>query len=1004
MGIFNQELIKANHQAYDHRSSYSNLLYAGQSLFAASENVTAAEFRTFTENFNVISNYFPVLGVSYVEKVPKADLNKFIQSVRSDRSLSPQGDPSFSVSVQGDKPYYYIVRYAEPIESPVEKSIGVDVSDIPGLFEVMEETLNSGTPEISRAFKSPITGLDTFIEYLPIYHNGDPHDTAAERHANAVGFLAAIFEVKNAFNHVLFIPEATRLLDIDVFQGATSTDANIVYDDEQVGDDDSKANADPDLLVYLTNFLGNPNWTARVYPNSAFYALMANRRAPTIVLLSGGTIGLLFSLLIYSLIIRRQRALDLAGRMTIDLEKEKGQLEEWERWLFESQRVGHIGTYDLDLSSNTWTASEELDNIFGIEKSARKDVDSWTALIHPEDRTTMVDYLKNRVLGGKSAFNKEYRIVRQKDGTVRWVWGLGKLVFDAKGNPARMVGTIQDITDRKLAEAELQRLNRTLMTISEANEATIRATDERVLLKEVCDILVRNAGYKLVWVGYVKNDQRKSVEPMAWAGHNDGYVESLDITWADAPNGRGPTGVSIREKRVVVDVDFTKDPNFTPWLEQAIKRGYKGSVCLPLMAGEEVFGSICIYTGEANVFTSDEIKMLQELASDLTFSILSIRNKAEKDFALTELRKTAEELEQFQLAVTNASDHIIITNPDGKIIYANKGAENVTGYPLKEIIGKTPALWGKQMPKEFYEGMWKTIKIDKKPFLAEITNRRKNGELYQSETSISPILDEDGNVRYFVGVERDITKAKQIDRSKSEFVSLASHQLRTPLSAINWYAEMLLGGDAGKLQDKQQEYVSEIYGSSRRMAELVSALLNVSRIELGTFAIQPKPTDVREIVDSVAKELRPKIQAKNQIFTTDYSENVPKLVDVDPDLLRMTIQNLLSNSVKYTPDGGKMSISLSKSGDDLLIKVADNGYGIPLSQQQRIYEKFFRADNIIPVETDGTGLGLYMVREVIQRAGGTISFESEENKGTTFSISIPLTGMKKKEGTRSLSV
>ncbi len=556
--------------------------------------------------------------------------------------------------------------------------------------------------------------------------------------------------------------------------------------------------------------------------------------------------------------------------------------------------------------------------------------------------------------------------------------------------------------DIETKSRNLQKVNRALITISEANQTAIQATDENKLVQEVCDILIKNAGYRMVWVGFAMDDEQKSVKPIAWAGYTEGYIEKLNASWADTERGRGPMGTAIREKRTVINPDFSKNPDFKPWYEDATKRGYKGSVVVPLFSENRVFGAINIYAAETGLFNADEVKMLEELAGDLAYSIVSIRNKAEKEKAYVSLGKTAEELSQFKFAVDNASDHIIITDPKGTITYANKGMENITGYSRQEVIGKNPRIWGGQMPKEFYAKMWHTLSVEKKPFVAEIRNKRKKGELYDTRSSISPILDDNGDIIYYVGVERDITKEKEVDRSKSEFVSLASHQLRTPLSAINWYSEMLLGGDAGKLTDKQKDYTQEIYGSSKRMSDLVGALLNVSRIEMGTFAIEPKPTNIIEIANSCIQELEPKIKGKNQLIDKQYASDIPP-ISVDQNLVRIVFQNLISNAVKYTPDGGKIMISMQTIGENLEIKVQDNGFGIPLRQQEKVFGKFFRADNIIPIETDGTGLGLYIVKEVLEKAGGTIRFESEENKGTTFYINSPLSGMRAKEGTRSLN-
>jgi len=226
--------------------------------------------------------------------------------------------------------------------------------------------------------------------------------------------------------------------------------------------------------------------------------------------------------------------------------------------------------------------------------------------------------------------------------------------------------------------------------------------------------------------------------------------------------------------------------------------------------------------------------------------------------------------------------------------------------------------------------------------------------------------------------------------------------LRTPLSAVNWYTEMLLAGDAGKINKTQKQYLKEVYNSNKRMVELVNALLNVSRIDLGTFAIHPELCDIKKIADSVLSELTHAIEAKKMKIKKSYDKKLPKM-NVDQKLIRIIFQNLLTNAIKYTPEGGKVFVSIEKQNDDALIKVSDTGYGIPKKDQPKIFEKLFRSDNIRSKETDGTGLGLYIIKSILEYSGGKISFESEENKGTTFFVTIPLSGMKAKEGNNDLS-
>jgi methyl-accepting chemotaxis protein len=407
-----------------------------------------------------------------------------------------------------------------------------------------------------------------------------------------------------------------------------------------------------------------------------------------------------------------------------------------------------------------------------------------------------------------------------------------------------------------------------------------------------------------------------------------------------------------------------------------------------------------------------EIALQNKDSEDQRKAVLNILEDVEEEKGKVE--NIAQDLEKFKLAVDNASDHIVITDTEGTVMYANKAAEKVTGFTVQEIMGKKAGkLWGGVMDKKFYKKMWDTISIDKEPFSGEITNRRKNKEEYIALSRISPIINKHGVVEFFVGIERDITKEKQVDQAKTEFVSLASHQLRTPLSTINWYAEMLLAGDAGKITEDQKKYLQEIYHGNQRMVDLVNALLNVSRLELGTFVVEPEQIDILKITRSVLDELKPKVDEKKLIVKEEHQGDLPE-INADPKLTRIIIQNLLSNAVKYTPESGKVDvgISLKHKGelvegkpvikDSVLISVKDTGYGIPEHQQDKMFTKLFRADNVKEKDTEGTGLGLYIIKSILNQCNGKVWFKSIEDKGTTFYILMPVSGMIKKEGSKQL--
>lgn len=367
-------------------------------------------------------------------------------------------------------------------------------------------------------------------------------------------------------------------------------------------------------------------------------------------------------------------------------------------------------------------------------------------------------------------------------------------------------------------------------------------------------------------------------------------------------------------------------------------------------------------------------------------------------------------------------DGLVTTDKNGSILFINDVFRGILGWTLEEIKGKKFI----DVVPMFYENgtlvlfedrlITKALKGKKKettPIPSSLFYKTKSGLLIPVMVTASPIILE-GEVVGTVEVFRDITKEKQIDKAKTEFVSLASHQLRTPLSSINWYTEMLLVGDAGELNLEQKKYLNEVYKGNQRMVSLVNALLNVSRLDLGTFMIDPKLEDIVEISKSVIEELAPQIEMRNVKLEQRYEPGLPEMY-LDENLIRNILQNILSNAIKYTPSGGSISFSINKktkgelvssfifNESSILISVSDTGYGIPEHQKDKIFTKLFRADNIRDHDTDGSGLGLYITKSILTEAGGSIWFDSTENKGSVFYVTIPLLGMRKREGAKMIT-
>ncbi len=387
----------------------------------------------------------------------------------------------------------------------------------------------------------------------------------------------------------------------------------------------------------------------------------------------------------------------------------------------------------------------------------------------------------------------------------------------------------------------------------------------------------------------------------------------------------------------------------------------------------------------------------------LIFAVLSFIVWGASRTVDNQRREIAKNLEQVNAILGSMADGVVAVEASGKIILMNKAAETMLGWSIKEAVGKK---WHEILHREDEKGNPLSpeegaiaVALKKAAITSSGLNPayyyvRKNKTKFPVARTISPIVLNRKTIGA-IAVFRDITEEKEVDLEKSEFVSLASHQLRTPLSAVNWYSELLLNEDVGKLNPTQKKYLDEIYFGNKRMINLVNDLLNVSRIELGTLTIEPEPTDVTAVADSVIKELEFRIKQKNLEVRTSYDRNIPKII-TDPKLLRMVFQNLLSNATMYT-DEGKITIEIEKDKSNLLVKVSDTGYGIPRHEQEKIFTKLFRAGNVKEKETTGSGLGLYISKYIIEQFRGKIWFESEENKGSTFYFTIPIKGLEEKK-------
>lgn len=357
-----------------------------------------------------------------------------------------------------------------------------------------------------------------------------------------------------------------------------------------------------------------------------------------------------------------------------------------------------------------------------------------------------------------------------------------------------------------------------------------------------------------------------------------------------------------------------------------------------------------------------------------------------------EFRLAAEEQAKTEALFSSLGDGAITTDEFGKVTRINPVALKILGFREKDILGA----WFPNVIVALEENGDAVSLIDRpitrafltgQPVSEKLYYRTRSGEQLPVSVTVSPIIH-NGRPIGAIEVFRDVTLEYEIDRMKSEFISLASHQLRTPLSAIKTYTHMLMEEYMGPVTAEQKRSLSTIISASNRMNELISTLLNITRIESGSISVQTKVHNMKKLADEVVKELEHTAQNRDiRLRLVATAAQYP--IRTDGLITKEILINLTSNAIKYTPDGGTVTVRIGNRPGNMVVSVHDTGFGIPKTARPQIFTKFFRAPNVVKLETSGTGLGLYLVKGLAEQLGGKVWFTSEENKGSTFYFSLP---------------
>lgn len=396
--------------------------------------------------------------------------------------------------------------------------------------------------------------------------------------------------------------------------------------------------------------------------------------------------------------------------------------------------------------------------------------------------------------------------------------------------------------------------------------------------------------------------------------------------------------------------------------------------------------------------TNDEIgalaKVFIEMKDHLKENISELERK--KMVAEDANRKaTAEKLraEGILNYLRSIGEGVYATDNKGNIVFCNASAAQIAQKTPEDLMGKKSVQYFK-----FCIGVDKEV-CDFVPFQEAVTQKKSqefsaktfiigiDGKKIPVSGTYSPIV-KGNHVTGAIVVFQDITKSYELEQLKDRFLSIAAHQLRTPLGSMRWSMEMLEAGDLGKLPKDALDAVQELQKNSSRMMALVNDLLNVSRIDQGTVKEDPKEVDLGEIVAEAVKTLEGDASKKGIVFKFELPKKIPKIFAIRSHVFE-AIENLISNSIRYGRSKGTTEIAITAKKEGVLFSVADNGIGIPEEDQSKLFGKFFRASNAAKSFTDGSGLGLSVVKSYVEEAGGTIRFESKEGVGTTFFIQFP---------------
>jgi PAS domain S-box-containing protein len=599
--------------------------------------------------------------------------------------------------------------------------------------------------------------------------------------------------------------------------------------------------------------------------------------------------------------------------------------------------------------------------------------DLFSKLLHPEDRARVLGEVEQAKDG--TPVRAEYRLLA-RDGRVVWVREETTTARDPGGEPIYMQTFLRNIGERKRSEDERESLlaaeraaasgtaeRQSRLDLLRLAGDELSTLDPRASLQRVAELVVRDFadwcivdviddGKELKRLAMAQTEPRKPGTGPAPDNHPEEGVRAV------VENGQAEVVPALRERS-----NGAEPASFLGGIEAS------SVICVPLRARKQPLGALTVARTEPGaVYGADDLALVEDLASRITIAVDRGR-----------LYREVEEGADAAHVLDHVADGILLLDRNGIVRIWNPAAEAITSMDAEDVVGRTAvdAIPGWQ---DAVESVPVFASPDPGHDEVVIPIETERGERW---ISISGVQFFGGTVYAF----RDLTDVRQLEEIKADFIATASHELRTPLAAVYGAAQTLLRHDFALDEVGRDRFVSLIADESERLGRIVNEILLANQLDAGRLDIQYEPFEAADVVERVAESTRAYAPPAVSIEVSA-ADNLPR-VAADLDKVRQVLVNLVENAIKYSPEGGRVEVGVEAHDEAVRFHVRDEGLGIDPDEQERIFEKFYRADPQMLRGVGGTGLGLYICKELVGRMGGRIWVESNGDKGSVFVFELP---------------